>query len=934
MSQRELILLTPYRMPAQNTLSLAEEETAAFLNGYSALWHPAVLAGASGPPKIASPYDYEQPSAGHIYAIPDSPPLLLPDDWDQRVIDAGAVAFRTTGDRDWTFSNLRAALEHAKFAEDQADLAKRSKELLDVPADRLAAFLGIGFGYLILDTLFEAMQHENLLATAELWQQLQEAVNKLTDPDPEAFRQHLKTAADTLLAGREVLYPVTIHIIDLYLLDEARIAEPFPAAFERGQAVNILASAAVLEKLSREQPERLAVLHDRAQSGDTIEIITGGYQEREDALLPIESQLWNLLKAQNIHDRLFDADLRVFGRKRFAAHPQLPMLLNGIGVNRALLLPFDAAVLPNFRSAVTNWPSPDGKQVEAFTRSTYAADSAGTFFHLAHYLERTIRQDTAANLALLHTGKPASPWYQDWVELNRFGPILGQWTPLYRFLGDAMSGEYVSAPTADDFHSDYLEERTNAHVEQPVSWFARHLRLRRQLDTVWSLAAIFRGLAGRNDPLRLEGKLAELEDKLEEGGDPASELAEVQQQVGETLAQRLVARATTDRPGYMVLNPCSFTRRVALEIDGAGAVPVEGPVKASQLDGNLARLVVEVPGLGFAWFPKGQPGAAPPKGRTLADKNGVRNEFFEADIDPASGGLKAIRDLRNRINRLSQQLVFNPGSTMKLTETQVTSTGPALGEIVTSGVLLDEQNQELAKFRQRLRAWLGRPVLEMRFEIEPVNPPTGYPWHNYYGARFAWGSERATLLRGVNGISYITTHTRPESPEFLEIRLGQQQRTTLFVGGLPFAQRHSNRMLDLILLPEGETARAFDISIGLDREHPTQTALGMATPVPLVATAKGPPHVGAAGWLFHLDASNLLLLGMRPATDGGDAIQLRLQECSVHGGAAEFRCVRNPSRAMLQDLRGKDLTEVSVSNDAVLFDVAACDLVHLRVEFS
>ena len=55
---RELILLSPYRVPTQHPMMLAGEETAAFLNGYSALWHPAALAGAAGPPKVASPYDH------------------------------------------------------------------------------------------------------------------------------------------------------------------------------------------------------------------------------------------------------------------------------------------------------------------------------------------------------------------------------------------------------------------------------------------------------------------------------------------------------------------------------------------------------------------------------------------------------------------------------------------------------------------------------------------------------------------------------------------------------------------------------------------------------------------------------------------------------------------------------------------------------------
>src|SRR5262249_11469838 len=159
------------------------------------------------------------------------------------------------------------------------------------------------------------------------------------------------------------------------------------------------------------------------------------------------------------------------------------------GISRALLLAFDASVLPNWKATVTSWPSPDGKQIEAFTRSPYAADSPQTFFNLAHYLQRTIRQDQTATLALLHNGPSAAPYYEDWLELSRFGPIIGQWSILSRYFGEAMTGEYASAATADDFHSDYLEERTNAHSTEPVSGFARFALLRRRFDTVTTIAA-------------------------------------------------------------------------------------------------------------------------------------------------------------------------------------------------------------------------------------------------------------------------------------------------------------------------------------------------------------------------------------------------------------------------------------------------------------
>ncbi len=256
-----------------------------------------------------------------------------------------------------------------------------------------------------------------------------------------------------------------------------------------------------------------------------------------------------------------------------------------------------------------------------------------------------------------------------------------------------------------------------------------------------------------------------------------------------------------------------------------------------------------------------------------------------------------------------------------------------MGEIVSEGTLLDDQGQVLATFRQRFRAWLARPMLEMHIEINPVKPPEGYPWHAYYAVRFAWRDEGVALLRGAFSSATLTSQTRPETPDFLELRTGKQN-TVIFPGGLPFHQRNGGRMLDVLLITEGETATTFDLGIGLDREQPTQTALGIATPPVSVRCPQGPPHVGATGWLFHLDASNLMLSSLRPAADGADGVVATLLETTGQGGQASFRCVRNPARAFVQDLRGNSLIDAITEGDAVLLDVSASDLLRLRVEFS
>ncbi len=177
-----------------------------------------------------------------------------------------------------------------------------------------------------------------------------------------------------------------------------------------------------------------------------------------------------------------------------------------------------------------------------------------------------------------------------------------------------------------------------------------------------------------------------------------------------------------------------------------------GSVKASQFNDGVGRVVVEVPALGFAWFPReGPPGPPPPASRMrLADDRFVRNEYFEAEIDPATGGLRGYPRPAHAAPTASASRSFStPARPPHVQQIRTTSTGPALGEIVSEGVLLDAKDEVLASFRQRFRAWIGRPLLEMRIDIKPVQPPKGYPWHAYYGARFAWRDETAVLQRGV-----------------------------------------------------------------------------------------------------------------------------------------------------------------------------------------
>src|SRR5437667_5770862 len=141
MNPRHPTLLSTYRLPTDSTLYLGDEEVAAFLNGLAALWHPAALALATHLPHPSPPHDHEEPAGDGLFAVPDNPPPEgLPDDWAGKAKAAGAVVFAATADRAATLANLVAALRETHGGDD------RVRKLLDLPADRVAPFLGIGYG--------------------------------------------------------------------------------------------------------------------------------------------------------------------------------------------------------------------------------------------------------------------------------------------------------------------------------------------------------------------------------------------------------------------------------------------------------------------------------------------------------------------------------------------------------------------------------------------------------------------------------------------------------------------------------------------------------------------------------------------------------------------------------------------------------------------
>jgi alpha-mannosidase len=267
---------------------------------------------------------------------------------------------------------------------------------------------------------------------------------------------------------------------------------------------------------------------------------------------------------------------------------------------------------------------------------------------------------------------------------------------------------------------------------------------------------------------------------------------------------------------------------------------------------------------------------------------------------------------------------------------EVTSSGPALGEIVCRGRLLDLEGRRLAGYRQTLQLWRGSQVLLLDVELEIDEEPRADPWNSYYAARFAWADEAADLLRSVGGGSEPTDAKRLEAPLFVEART-ETTRTAILTGGLPYHRRIGFRMLDTLLVVRGESRRRFRLGLGFDLPYALPAALELISPLP-IAEGTAPPRPAASSWLFHVDARNLVATHWEPLVETSAeprvaGFRVRLLEIEGRGGRARLRAFRPIASARQTDFQHQTLATLPTQDDAIQIDFAAHEWVQVEARW-
>lgn len=953
----QLVVLLPCQSLEDFSLRRKADEAEQLLSAWSALWHPALVAGARSAPSWLPADNPPQEPAGQLLILPECSVPLLPDDWLKRAATPEVCLLRGLKHRDQI---VAAALE-------QLDGGPG-----DVHPDLVADFLALGFCHLQVELLTRQLRYMSNLDEEGFGAEVLAAAEEAVKGETEAAKERLQAAFDLLNQAREYFYPVETHLLDLTLVASTTLGQSLRAELAADVRTNLLVSGEVIEQLARREPATLRLLAEALQGG-TAAIVGGEYSERSLPLLPPEAIRAEFQQGLATYQAHLDTRPTIFGRRRFGLSPVLPQILERLGFVGAIHCTLDEGRFPVGNQSRIQWEGLDGTALEALARVPIDVSRPDAFLRLPEKLGEAMDLDHVATVVLAHWPGQSSPWYEDLKRIAAYSPVLGKFAAITEYFEQTgLSGQRTQY-RADQYRSPYLRHAVAGGQGDPISRWVRYFARRasaealQTLDTLATVAAS--GPAGADDSSgrhATDELIREIEGSLSLETDPGDELdRRIGHLLDEAVARFSQAVAGGDgspQQGYFVANPSSFPRRLCLEMPELAAAPaVGGAVRAASGSGGKKTTVADLPAMGFAWVGPGTDAPQQPKpveaksrrrrkGRQedppLAEENVLRNEFFEVAIDPHTGAIRSISDYYSRSARLAQRIALrlpHAGrgqdaddqthySIMAADQLTITSPGPLFGEIVSRGRLLDREGRRLAGFSQTTQVWRGSRIVELRIELDIKQLPGPDPWNSYYAARFAWSDATANLYRSVNLANLPTDVVQLEAPQFIDIR-ADEARTTLLCGGLPYHRRFGLRRLDTLLVVRGETARRFRLGVGIDLPHPMPAALGFLSPETM-RFGLAPP-AARSGWLFHLDARNVLATHWEPLLSGGrvEGVRVRLLETDgrkVRLGLRCFRPVKSAQKILPGDAPPDELT---VKDDQVTIHLGPHEWAEVEARF-
>ena len=641
----------------------------------------------------------------------------------------------------------------------------------------------------------------------------------------------------------------------------------------------------------------------------------------------------------------------------------------------------DDGIYPDREYGQLEWQSADGSAIAAVSRIPMAIDGAASFLRFTDRMTESMQEDSTAVMLLARLPQLQTPWLNDLKTAADYAPVLGRFVTMTDFIEQTRGQTSPTQFNEGEYLSPYLIQSSVLKTEAPVSSPASLHVARCRAESVGFLETLATILKPRET---VATQLPALEEKLgtEEAqrlsldapkdaiaGSEQERLAAIEDEisradtaVAERIAELIPGSDSTGK-GLLLTNSLPWKHDVHLVWPQAWKLPTTADcVTEAWQQKSDVHLVVELPAGGFAWLHEADdravaiaPGKA--KGKPLAEDLLLRNQFFEVELSNKSGGISAVSFHGQRGNRVSQQVSFRyensktitindeelvtTYATTRLISSRVVASGPFVGSVETTCEIVNVVTDEvMAKFRQTTTVERNSPRIQIQVAFDEISePPQGNPWMTYFAVRFAWDNEAASIVRSCLGQAAGFRMERFEAPDYIEVA-DSDQRLLILPHGRPYHRRTGHRMLDSLLIVEGEPERTFELTLEFDQAFPMRSASELLQSPSILQTTSKVPSGAASGWILGLSAKNIVCARTRVAHNASDvpgdqaaSVIMLLQETEGRAASCLVRTARTPKTARLRKASGETIQDLQVTEKGVSVEFSRFQIKELELTF-
>ena len=120
---------------------------------------------------------------------------------------------------------------------------------------------------------------------------------------------------------------------------------------------------------------------------------------------------------------------------------------------------------------------------------------------------------------------------------------------------------------------------------------------------------------------------------------------------------------------------------------------------------------------------------------------------------------------------------------------------------------------------------------------------------------------------------------------------------------------------------KGETRRSFEFGIGVDLRNPFREALRMHEKD--LTTVQTGPATTSHGWMFHLDATNLIVTDWSPIVEDNQVVGMLVRVVETEGKTttAKLSFFRDFQSALKVDFNQQTMDHLNVKSSSVKFNM-------------